>query len=298
MSLTRTWLFRGDLVEARHVLCCPAHHSVSGIEEVERDVLVLPLRGVYRMHLSRQDDFLAEPTQAVFFAAKRPYRISHPAGGGDECLALDFDADVMRDGLATAAGVDRLTEIRTHASLPPAALAGRALLSRRLSGGTADRLDAEETGLALLAAALFAARQRPLGRRPRERTIREWRRQSEVVRELLITDPQHGWTLRTLARRASASPFHLARLFRAVTGITVSEFRLRARLARSLDLLLDTDRDLTAIALDLGFSSHSHFTATFRRAVGVPPADFRRRAHSASLRELRTILIAPLRGRP
>ena len=34
--------------------------------------------------------------------------------------------------------------------------------------------------------------------------------------------------------------------------------------------------DLTALALDLGFSSHSHFTAAFRRAFGRPPAEFRR----------------------
>ena len=292
MSLVRTRLWRSDLLEARHVTCRPSDAAAGGIEEVERDVLVLPLLGLYRMHLSRREDFLAEATQAVFLAARRPYRVSHPAGKGDECLALEFDAEVMHDVLATTAGVDRLGEIPPHATLPPAAIAGRAILWRRLARGTSDRLEAEGLGLDLLGAALWAARRETPDRTPRKRTVREWRGQSEVVRELLVTEPQRGWTLRGLAHHALASPFHLARLFRWTTGVSVHEFHVRARIAHSLDLLLDTDRGIGVIALDLGFASHSHFSAVFRRAVGVSPSEFRRSGNGGRLRELRSILVA------
>jgi AraC family transcriptional regulator len=47
------------------------------------------------------------------------------------------------------------------------------------------------------------------------------------------------------------------------------------RLARALDLLGD-DCDLTGVALDLGFSSYSHFSWAFKKAYGLTPFEFRR----------------------
>ncbi|MGH7124692.1 MAG: helix-turn-helix domain-containing protein [Stellaceae bacterium] len=49
-------------------------------------------------------------------------------------------------------------------------------------------------------------------------------------------------------------------------------------MARALDLLSDYD-DLTTLSMDLGFSSHSHFSAAFRQAYGRTPAEFRRSIH-------------------
>jgi AraC-like DNA-binding protein len=46
------------------------------------------------------------------------------------------------------------------------------------------------------------------------------------------------------------------------------------RLARALDLL-EGDVDLSSLAQDLGFSSHSHFAAAFRQAYGRTPSEFR-----------------------
>jgi len=73
----------------------------------------------------------------------------------------------------------------------------------------------------------------------------------------------------------------------------VHQYQQRARLARALDLLLETERELTEVALDLGFSSHSHFTAVFRRMVGLSPGTFRRSAGSREAAEARNLLIAP-----
>jgi AraC-like DNA-binding protein len=53
---------------------------------------------------------------------------------------------------------------------------------------------------------------------------------------------------------------------------------MRLRLARALQLLERgrADDDISALSMDLGFSSHSHFTATFRRAYGRTPVEFLR----------------------
>ncbi len=51
-------------------------------------------------------------------------------------------------------------------------------------------------------------------------------------------------------------------------------YQLRLRLARALDLLRDYE-DLAALGMDLGFSSHSHFTAAFQKMYGRTPSEFR-----------------------
>jgi AraC family transcriptional regulator len=59
-----------------------------------------------------------------------------------------------------------------------------------------------------------------------------------------------------------------------VEGAALHEYITQLRLARALAEIPHTD-DLTTLALDVGFSSHSHFSAAFRRAFGMTPSQFR-----------------------
>ena len=68
---------------------------------------------------------------------------------------------------------------------------------------------------------------------------------------------------------------HLARSYRAVTGRPMHARLTALRLATAMGRLAEAAPDLTGLALDLGYASHSHFTEVFRRKVGVPPSAFR-----------------------
>jgi transcriptional regulator GlxA family with amidase domain len=72
----------------------------------------------------------------------------------------------------------------------------------------------------------------------------------------------------------------------------VYRYAIRQRLAMALDAVLDSRLDLTSIALDSGFASHSHFTARFRAFFGLTPDALRRSAGSRSAAELRKIVTA------
>lgn len=298
MALTRTRLFDGALLSVRHVRCRPTDRAVSDVEHSETDTLVLPGRGVFFKHLSPREQLVAEPTQALLFAAGRPYRISHPDLTGDDCIAIQLSPGVMRDALVSVVGVDTLgaPRLRPQVGLAPAALATRAVLSRRLGAGRVDRLEVEETGLALVSAILASARREPWPPRQRPATRSRCRQQAEAVRAMLMAAPEKKWTLAELARGVYTSPFHLARLFRRETGVSVHQYQMRVRLHAALDRLLETEQRLTTIALELGFATHSHFTASFHRLVGVTPDRLRRCAGAAEVRELRTILIERLRA--
>ncbi len=93
-----------------------------------------------------------------------------------------------------------------------------------------------------------------------------------VVLSGCLCDPL---TLPRIARRVHSSPFHLARVFRRMTGLSLHQYLTRLRLRAALERLADGESDLTALALALGFASHSHFSDAFRREFRVTPNAFR-----------------------
>jgi AraC-like DNA-binding protein len=80
--------------------------------------------------------------------------------------------------------------------------------------------------------------------------------------------------LAEIGAEVGASPVYLTQLFQQVEGVPLYRYQLRLRLSHALDLLPRCD-DLTMLGLDLGFSSHSHFSAAFRRAYGQAPTAYR-----------------------
>jgi AraC-like DNA-binding protein len=94
------------------------------------------------------------------------------------------------------------------------------------------------------------------------------------VKLVLASDLARRWTLAEIAAEVRGSPVYLTQVFQQVEGLPLYRYQLRLRLARALDLLAHYD-DLTALSLDLGFSSHSHFSAAFRQTYGRSPSEFR-----------------------
>ena len=99
------------------------------------------------------------------------------------------------------------------------------------------------------------------------------------VKLVLASNLARRWTLAEIAAEVRGSPVYLTQVFQQVEGLPLYRYQLRLRLARALDLLAQYD-DLTDISQDLGFSSHSHFSAAFREVYGRSPSEFRRSALS------------------
>ena len=294
MTLTSAKLLASQDVNARYVRCCPDHRGMCGVEHQNSDALVFPLAGSFVKHLAPRTAVLAEPSTVLFFAAGRPYRISHPGSLHDECIVLEFDPGVMRSALVDITQIDHLGDSRlhTHAMLTLPVAAARSLLVWRLRHGLCDVLEATETALALLAATVRAAMQEKSHSRMRLETQTRRRDQVMAAQSMLLASSEASPSLRELATHAETSPFHLARIFREHVGVPVHEYDLRLRLMRALPDLLDTDRGITEIALDHGFSSHSHFTYAFRRRAGLTPNELRRIAKQGTRREVSKIMIA------
>ena len=82
--------------------------------------------------------------------------------------------------------------------------------------------------------------------------------------------------LEVLAREFGLSPGHFARKFRRSTGLSLQRFLNQRRIGRSCDMLREGSLSLARIAIELGFSSQSHFTRLFSGLTGTSPQRFRR----------------------
>jgi AraC-like DNA-binding protein len=146
-----------------------------------------------------------------------------------------------------------------------------ALLRHGLREGIAEPLEAESLALTLV--------QRSLGPRTAKEPGASYGRKRLVdrVKLALASDLARRWTLTEIAAEVKGSPVYLTQVFQQVEGVPLYRYQLNMRLARALDLLGECD-DLTSLGLELGFSSHSHFSASFRRLYGLTPTEFKKSA--------------------
>lgn len=277
------WLFEGPAISIGRWRCT-AGAAERGVEKQQpwHDVSFVH-HGSYELSAPAGAD-LADTTSIVCLNPFMPYRTAHPCGCGDRGSTLKIREDVLRAVLAERdpGAADRAGGLfpRHHALGGSRVHAAQRLLTRRLAVGTpVEPLAVEEAALAIVAGALDSllgppARARAVG----AGTRRRHRDQVRAVREILqrrYAEPLH---LDDLAPAVGLSVHHLCRVFRRETGVPVHRYLSRLRLCHALDAAVSGVADLTRLALDLGFSSHSHFTAAFRREFSLTPSLLRRLA--------------------
>lgn len=86
-----------------------------------------------------------------------------------------------------------------------------------------------------------------------------------------------------LGRTAGLTRTRLSALFKRATGLTLEEYRIRLRLEAAKALLVGSDWDVTAVALEVSYSTPAQLGRMFRRYLGVSPGEFRRLARTLLL---------------
>jgi AraC-like DNA-binding protein len=281
-SFTVHTLLETPLITVRDVCCAGTCRHAGPEEQAATTQLVFPYRGTYVRHVGREVA-VADANQVLFFNAGDAYRVSHPIAGGDASLVLEVDEALLREVAPKALLKDgsnrdggnrdgaRLAFRWPRLRIDPRAQVLVALLRHSLQEGIADALEGESIALTLA--------QRALGPRTAHAAgaTRARQRLADRAKLVLTADLARRWTLAEIAAEVGCSPVYLTQVFRQVEGVPLYRYQLRLRLARALDLLGDYD-DLTELGLELGFSSHSHFSAAFREMYGRTPSEFRQSA--------------------
>jgi transcriptional regulator GlxA family with amidase domain len=102
------------------------------------------------------------------------------------------------------------------------------------------------------------------------------------VQRFAVENLAEDLSVQALAERAHMSPRHFARSFRSETGITPARYVERLRMEAARRALEDTREPLGMVAASCGFGTPETMRRTFLRALGVGPAEYRRRFHPST----------------
>jgi AraC family transcriptional regulator len=271
-------------------VCCQRAHRGLSCEECKTEhQIAIPLSGVN----VRQVDgklYTVSPSHATLSNRGEEYRVAHPYGSGETQLNI-----VLQDALLAELLCAKSPEMENRHERPfverqlpltsKLHLAVHMLMAAARSRASLE-LELEETTIILIEH-LF----RVGGEHANTSTLSK--RDSELAHHaqaLLASCYSQPITLRDLASNLGTSVYHLCRVFRRTTNTTLWSQVQKLRARAALTQLANGKHDLTALALSLGYSHHSHFTAAFHREVGLTPSAARQVLATGSLAQLRALL--------
>jgi AraC-like DNA-binding protein len=230
--------------------------------------IVLTLRGAFVYERGASHSLLTA-NQALFIA---PGDVSRDRFVDDN--ALDYMLVTPHlDAVGALVGEEASAEMRrmrdTHVAGASATLQHAASALWNLHQRTSqDDAAADESAISLLS--LLFSSSAPRGR--------AGKRHSSLIgaAKELIGAGRERWSLTGIAAQLRVSPAYLTDLFRRHEGVSIARYQRRLRLSRALVELPHTE-DIAALALDLGFSSHAHFSTAFRATYGETPSRYRER---------------------
>ncbi len=235
-------------------------------------LLVFPHEGSFRIRC-RAGTATVGPAEVALFERDMPYHTDHPCGctdrGASICLSEDAAQALVEEWETPGRSPGGLFP-RVGVPMSRRAVRARDRLMRGLrDGAVGDGLEFEETVGELLS----LLRPRGMPSMPHHRASRDV---AIAVADAIAQRFRESIKLGDLAASFDLSVYRLCRMFKHATGTTIGAYRARLRVHTAWGRLLDDPKqDLSDLALEMGFSSHSRFTEVFRRHLGFPPSAMR-----------------------
>lgn len=294
--LTLRIRYRSEWFWITHTRCRPGCADCLAERETPSHTMVFPHWGVFVKHRG-VSAVVADCNHVVFFNPHEPYRASHPGALGDDAHVLSIHPRVLLDAVSVwdptvADRPHRLFDFEDYTTDPHTFLLQRIVFDRLADDPNLDPMAIQEAALRLIGAVIDGA-YLSRGCRPAPlpvRTARDHSQRCVDVMSALATRFRERVALAELSRLVDCSPFHLCRIFREQTGVSIHRYLNRLRLRVATDELASGRHNMTRMALSLGFSSHSHFSAAFRREFGISPSRVRRAISGGMVREMHEIL--------
>ena len=266
-------LFQSTLVRVGSFRCPVTHPRFRDSGPTKSHLFVFPRTCVWIEQEGRRP-FVSDPTRAVLYNPQHLYARRPISPDGDRSDWFGVSPELHRE-IQSAFEPSTADREYTRFRDGQAAVDARTYtLQRRIFDYVQrqpepDAMAVEESVIEVLHRLLAVTyRERP--------TLNESStRQADLVentRAYLAAHYARRQTLNDVAGALGCSVFHLCRVFRGRTGMTLHEYRQQLRVRHALESVTTGGVDLLDVALGLGYSGHSHFTAAFRHAFGAPPS--------------------------
>ena len=106
-----------------------------------------------------------------------------------------------------------------------------------------------------------------------------------VKRILAYIDKQYAEniTLEEMAALVNTNEYHMAHVFKKITGYSIQQYIMRRRIGRAQCFLVYTDKSLTDIAGKVGYDDSNYFSRTFKKIIGMSPRSYRQKWRESSV---------------
>lgn len=276
----RRWpVYQGTGIELHRFRCDPCSVMWRRTNIIrDWEIVVFPWVGV-EIRQEGFDPVIATPNTATIYGAGSAYTRCQLDPVGDVASFIVIDRPLLREMIAgfdpDGASRERALIPFDRAPLDSDVFYRQYTLVRMLERGeVVDPIALDETLYGLAERVLRRGYERLGTRRPGRTDTRA--AHAEAAREACRFMTRH-WNeplgLEGIAAHVHCSAYHFARLFKRETGMSVHAYLSKLRLCVGLTRVADAGGRLTALALELGYSSHSHFTTAFRKEFGVTPSE-------------------------
>jgi len=288
-------LFESPLIKFAKFRAVPTHPGFRDSGPARQHCFVFPRTPVRIQHAGGKP-FVAGPNVVTLYNAEQVYQRETITEEGDRCEWFAVEPGVLAEVLA--AHDPSVLEDPEHPfrlpfvpGEPKTYLLQRLVVRHVTEAERVDPLFVEETVLRVLdQVAASAARFQGMAPKP---GLEDEAGAAEVVdamHAILGRRFREPLSLAELGRCSGYSVFHLSRIFRERSGLTLHAWKCRLRLLTALERVAEPGTELGEVAVELGYSSHSHLTAAFRSAFGVTPSAFRATATPGRVREMARLL--------
>lgn len=124
----------------------------------------------------------------------------------------------------------------------------------------------------------------------RPQTVKLWIDAVEIVVDRMRKRLQDSFSVEEIGCLAHLSPYHFARVFREITGLSPGHFLAALRISEAKHLLVTSRLSVAEVCSSVGYWSVGSFTTSFTRSVGVSPTGFRRLSHVELSRDVERVL--------
>ena len=294
MTQLRQFLFSSNLVTIGSFRCPVTYPQFEDTGPMAGYSLVFPRTSVIITHEGHQL-VVADPNVVMLYNKGQVYWRGKLSPRGDMCDWFAFNLNTILDTIRPFnPAVEEVAErpfIHTHTlSDPRVYLWQRLVIKHLLEAYQPDQLYIEEIMLTVLHQVIKNAYD---GKHVTAKTKQKDAHNELVheVKRIIAQDYQKKLALETIAAQVYCSPYHLCRVFQRQTGITIHKYLNQVRLRTSLEYLTHSSTDLTQLGLNLGYSSHSHFTHSFKQTFKTTPSAVRRHISSHQLHQMSNFLI-------
>ena len=245
-------LVDGDVLVAEELV---ARHELPPRGVTGGRGLAITFAGAFEFQVGRRTSWI-DPSRLLFIEAGQAYVDHHVVPG------IGHSSVIVRAGEGTLEQIWMDVDAQFDGRVGACSL--RVQMLAQLLRRARDALAAQELGIAILEESV--ANRRPITTID-QRCVRR-------AKEMLHDCPEGRLSLSEIATELGITPIHLTQSFKRSEGMPLYRYQTLLRLGRALDLLPDRE-DITDLAFELGYSSHSHFTAVFRSELGMTPSHYR-----------------------